>query len=79
MILTRKRLLVAIFSLADYQKYSHFASLQALISSPGVKSSGVRQSKICKSHLGCKELREIVLILSGFRERKIYKSLLGCI
>ena len=34
MILTRKRLLVDIFSLADYQNHSHFASLRALISSP---------------------------------------------
>ena len=34
MILTRKRLLGDIFSLADYQNHSHFVSLGALISSP---------------------------------------------
>ena len=34
MILSRKCLLVDFFSLAGYQNHSHFASLQALISSP---------------------------------------------
>ena len=48
MILTRKRLLVIFFSLADYQNHSHFASLRALISSPGLSllfSSSIKKAK----------------------------------
>ena len=49
MIITRKRLLMDIFSFTDYQNHLHFVSLRALNSIPDTRPQG-HENNILSSH-----------------------------